>query len=147
MGGTSDETVDLDYGDDIYGNMLTRDTGQVCLDDDESGSPATPQLGKPDPEDAVSLAVAGRFGGMMDDGQVLAESQVLRDQRCSVSEKNSTNDPDETERRHPVPRLRLETGDSSGACGGGPQRGESRLESAGTDFSGGTRPPLDVGMT
>jgi hypothetical protein len=43
----------------------------VRLPDDESGSPATPQFGKLDPEDAVSLA----------------ESQVLLEQRCAVSEE------------------------------------------------------------
>jgi hypothetical protein len=75
---------------------------------------------------------------MADDGQLLAEKRVLREQRCSCSENRTKNDPDEIERKDRVPRGRLEAEDSSGACPNGPRWGESRLESAGMEFSGGT---------
>ena len=110
----------------------------VWLDDDESGSPATPQFGKPDPEYAVSVAEAAPFGGMADEGELLGQSQVLRDQRCLGSGKKSKNDPDEIGQKHTVFRLRRQAGDAGGACLGVSQRGDSRLDSAGMDFPGGT---------
>ena len=83
---------------------------RVRLDDDEGRAPTPPQLGDPDPEDAVPLAEAGAWGRAADDGQLLAKSQILGDQRGTISQQYSKNAPDDKRQSHSRPRPSAESG-------------------------------------
>jgi hypothetical protein len=47
------------------------------LNDDETGPPARPQAGEPDPEDPVPSSEPGAGDGSLQDDQLMAQSQVL----------------------------------------------------------------------
>jgi hypothetical protein len=48
------------------------------LDDDETGSPARPDLRDPDPEDSVPPRHAGSANGSLEDQELMAQREVLQ---------------------------------------------------------------------
>ena len=68
------------------------------LDDGQRRSPVGPEPGKPDPEDSVTGPQLGAFDGVLVDGHLLSQCEVLggqtepADQECSDQEVNRLDD-------------------------------------------------------
>lgn len=55
----------------------------VWLDNDEGGAPAGPQPRQPDPEDAIPAPKLGPRNGALEDGELLAKGEILREEGSS----------------------------------------------------------------
>ena len=67
------------------------------LDDTQVRSPASPQAGKPDPEDPVSPTEPRALHRALEYGYLLAERQVLRGERRAALEQQPEEYPDDLE--------------------------------------------------
>jgi hypothetical protein len=75
------------------------------LDDEQTQPPASPQAGKPDPEDPVSPMEPGAHHRALEDGHLLAERQVLGRQCGTALEEQPEEDRDDLQRAHCGSRL------------------------------------------
>src|SRR5262249_51624836 len=57
------------------------------LDDDESGTPAAPELGQPCPEEPIRSGELRSFSGALQDAELMAQSQDLELKGCSGAER------------------------------------------------------------
>jgi hypothetical protein len=80
------------------------------LNEDEGGTPIPPQLGDPDPEDAITLAEARLFCRATENDELLSKCQVLSDERGTIGEQYSKNDPEDKQQSHSRPRPVAESG-------------------------------------
>ena len=72
----------------------------VRLDDDEGGTPADPEPGQPDPEDAVAAAEPWTAGPSLKDGNLLPEGEVLRYEASPCGPKEPDQVPGDTPSPH-----------------------------------------------
>ncbi len=70
------------------------------LDDNQARPPASPQTGKPDPEDPVSPMEPGALRRALEDGYLLPERQVLRGECRAALEQHPEKDRDALQRAH-----------------------------------------------
>jgi hypothetical protein len=70
------------------------------LDDNWARPPASPQTGKPRPEDPISLTKPRALHRALEDGYLLAEGQVLRGQCRAALEQLSEEDRDDLQCAH-----------------------------------------------
>ena len=70
------------------------------LDDDEAFSPSIPGPSQPEPEDAVLGFQPWAFGPSVEDDELLAQSQVFRNQVSPFDGYGPNNGPDEPQKEH-----------------------------------------------
>ena len=70
------------------------------LDHEQARPPASPQAGKPDPEDPVSPMEPGALHRALEDGKLLPERQVLRSEFGAALEDLSEEDGDNLQCAH-----------------------------------------------
>ena len=74
------------------------------LDDDEHGTPISPESREPYPEDAVALPQSRTLGLVLQDGKLLPEGMVLGGQPGLSSKQNPKENEDYVSRTHaPLP--------------------------------------------
>ena len=79
---------------------------RLGLDDEQTRPPASPQTGKPDPEDPISPVDPGALHRALEDGDLLAERHVLRGERRAALEQQPEEDGDDLQCAHQGSRLK-----------------------------------------